>query len=112
MKIWKGILGASALSLAALAVASTTSEQPVVLTAESVPPPGSGAQFSCGAFCDGVWHHVAYCYEPQTCCGYIYCSSGVSQNICCPSGTTCNYDLGQEPPAAARCIGSGGGPQQ
>lgn len=61
------------------------------------------AGFSCGAYCDGIWKHVNTCYGNQTCCGYIYCSSGVSQGTCCNTGQHCSWN-GTGKPGAIYCI--------
>jgi len=58
------------------------------------------ASFSCGAYCDGEWKHVKTCWGNQICCGYIYCSTGVSQGTCCnPATQRCNWDGTGRPPA-------------
>jgi uncharacterized membrane protein len=91
-----------ALSTAAVPLLADppTGETPILLS----PGTFGGGSFECGAMCGSQWKVVGYCSGSQTCCGYIYCNSGISQNICCNQGTTCNYLRGAEPPAAAQCL--------
>jgi len=103
MNRWKLALGAVAILTAGFAVAATSMEEPGRLTPESNPPAGSNAAFWCSLWCEDHWVRVKECYEPQTCCGFAWCSLNTGVGICCHPGFTCNYDLGVDPPALPAC---------
>lgn len=110
MNRWKIALSVLGLAISSIAVSATSVDDPVRLSADQTPSAGSGQKFNCGAYCNGVWINVGSCWEPQKCCGYIYCSNGVGQNTCCNPGTICNYDRGAFPPTPPKCLAIGGGP--
>lgn len=95
-----GILGFAAVGMA---VASVDEEEQALALIDQGKTGVEEAGFSCGAYCDGVWKHVNTCYGNQTCCGYIYCSSGVSQGTCCNTGQHCSWN-GTGKPGAIYCI--------
>lgn len=96
-----GLLG---LATTVMAVASLKlDEDPVAL--EAYPYEVELGSFSCGAWCNGPWHHVQTCYGGQFCCGYVFCSTGVSASACCNRGTqSCSWDGQTLPPPAIYCI--------
>lgn len=55
--------------------------------------------FSCSVQCGDNWVSAGECTGSQTCCGYVYCSTGVSQIQCCNVGTHCNWNGVGRPPA-------------
>lgn len=99
-----GVL-AAVLGCATIAMASDPidpTELPEELTAETFPG-GEQQPFWCGTVCGQYYIRVKKCWTPQTCCGYLYCSTGVSQSTCCNPGTTCSWD-GNGPPGSIHCI--------
>lgn len=99
-----GIL-AAVLGCATIAMASDPIEPieaPKKIVAETLP--GEEQQpFWCGTHCGSNWVRVQLCYTPQTCCGYLICSSGHSQSTCCNPGTSCSWN-GNGAPGAIQCI--------
>lgn len=98
MAILVGVLGLAGVAMGF----ASMDEQALALTENG--KTGEGLKpFTCGAYCDGVWKVVNTCYGNQTCCGYIYCSSGVMQGTCCNTGQHCSWD-GTGTPGAIYCI--------
>lgn len=96
-----GLLGVGTAAMGGATLADD--EDPVAI--EAYPGEVELGSFSCGAMCNGSWHHVQTCYSGQFCCGYVICRTGVSSSACCNQGTqSCSWDGYTLPPPAIYCI--------
>lgn len=61
---------------------------------------------TCGAQCSYGWVTAGWCYNSQSCCGWVNCDNGTSRNTCCSSGQHCVDGRQTTPPSTPRCLSS------